>query len=164
MSHSMITKPLIHFICNHLLLPHWVLASNELRSTDSSQFIHCAGSPSLRSLLALRIELVFCFAPHFQSLQFIISYIKLRSISHRHAWSEAFSISLLDRVQWKAIRLISVLLLLSNLQSLVRHRAVASLSLCHGWYCDFCSAKLDSPVLHENVSRQHHIQETSQFL
>lgn len=134
--------------------------STDLRSTSSSVLLGLSFSSSLNwsphvQLLASRacrkIGFLFRSRRYFTPTQLLLLYKAqirptLEYCSHVWGGASSTSLSLLDRVQRKAIRLIADPDLTSNLQSLAHRRAVASLSLFYRYYHGFCSTELASSV------------------
>ncbi|THD19668.1 hypothetical protein D915_009674 [Fasciola hepatica] len=101
------------------------------------------------SRAACKVGFLFCARRFFKPFHLLLYKVQIRPTLEYccHAWGEASSsLSLLDRVQRKAIRLVDDPVLTFNLQSLAHRWAVASLSLFYRHYFGFCSPKLASVV------------------
>ncbi|MBM6549304.1 reverse transcriptase family protein [Streptococcus dysgalactiae subsp. equisimilis] len=140
--------------------PDLTFDSTPLSSTPSSVILGLQFSSSLSwsphilelaSRASKKISYLFRARRFFTSSQLLTLYkaqIRPTLDYCSHVWGGApsFSLSLLDRIQRKAIRLIADTSLTSTLQPLAHRRAVSSLSLFYRYYHGFCSSELAAVV------------------
>ena len=93
--------------------------------------------------------MLFCCRKFFSSIQLFKLYVGLIRPCLEycsHVWGYSPSVSLLDRVESKAIRLINDHSLTSSLDPLSLRRKVASLSLFYRYYFGRCSSELSERI------------------
>ena len=108
-----------------------------------------------------KLGILYKCKSHFNSHQLLKLYVSMIRPSLEycsHIWGSSPSISLLDRVESKAFRLINDPSLTSSLDSLSLRRKVAALSLFYRYYHSHCSDELagcvPGPLLRPRLTRQ----------